>query len=59
MHASADAGKTWREAGKVKGSPSALAASGTRINVLAGDTIWESTDQAATFQPRVTGLSGH
>ncbi len=39
-----NAGQTWRETGKVTGSPSALTASPSHVNVLSGDTIWESLD---------------
>jgi len=59
VYESTDAGKTWRKTGQVDGEPSTLAATRTHINVLAGDTIWESLDQGATFTPRVTGIPGH
>ncbi len=59
VYASSNAGQTWRETGKVTGSPSALTASPSHVNVLSGDTIWESLDQGATFAPRVSGIPGH
>ena len=59
VHSSTDSGKDWRKAGEVDGQPAALAANGTRLNVLAGDKIWESLDQGASFSPRVTGIPGH
>ena len=36
-----------------------LTASPSHVNVLSGDTIWESLDQGATFAPRVSGIPGH
>lgn len=59
VHSSTDSGETWRRSGTVPGSPSAVAANQDRVAILAGDTIWESLDQGATFAPRVTDLPGH
>ncbi len=59
VHSSVDNGETWRRAGTVAGSATAVAANPKRVVILAGDTIWESLDQGATFAPRVTDLPGH
>ncbi len=56
---STDGGATWTPAGRVDGQPSALAASGERVAVLQGDTLWESIDAGATFTARITGLAGN
>lgn len=58
VHYSEDAGKTWTARGEVGGAPAALAATGSRVAVLAGDTLWESRDGGATFTARITGLGG-
>jgi hypothetical protein len=39
--------------------PMAIAADGSRIAVLAGGTVYESTDNGATFTERITGIVGH
>lgn len=59
VYASADSGTTWGQTGRVNGSPAAIAASNTHVNVLAADTIWESLDQGRTFAARVSGIPGH
>ena len=59
VHRSSDGGTTWQAAGRVPGQPAALAADGSKLVVLAGKTIVESTDGGATFTPRVTGIAGH
>lgn len=53
---STDAGATWAAAGAVDGQPAGLAASGDRVVVLEGGTVWESTGAGATFAARITGL---
>ncbi len=55
---STDGGTTWTRAGAVDGQPSGLAASGQRVLVLQGATLWESGDAGATFSTRITGLPG-
>lgn len=55
---SPDGGATWTPTGAVDGQPAGLAASGGRLVVLQGGTLWESTDAGATFTERITGLPG-
>ena len=59
VQASADSGDTWTQRGQLDGQPQALAAGGDHVVALAGTTIWESTDGARTFTPRVTGIADH
>ncbi len=59
VHTSTDEGASWDEVGTVPGQPAAMAAQGKHLVVLAGDTIYESTDGGATFAPRITGVAGH
>jgi photosystem II stability/assembly factor-like uncharacterized protein len=59
LHTSTDEGATWDEAGTVPGQPAAIAAQGKHVVVLAGDTIFESTNGGANFAPRIIGVSGH
>ena len=58
LHTSTDEGATWDEVGTVPGQPAAIAAQGEHVVVLAGDTIFESTDGGANFAPRITGVIG-
>lgn len=58
VHTSTDAGTTWHEAGRVPGQPTALAADATRLVVLVGDTVLESTDGGTSYAPRITGIAG-
>lgn len=59
LHTSTDEGATWDEVGTVPGQPAAIAAQGKHVAVLAGDTIFESTDGGTTFTPRIIGIAGH
>ncbi len=59
LHTSTDQGATWDEVGTVPGQPAAIAAQDKHVVVLAGDTIFESTDGGANFAPRIIGVSGH
>jgi photosystem II stability/assembly factor-like uncharacterized protein len=59
LHASADAGVSWAPRGTVPAQPSALAATGTTIAALVGDTVLESVDGGASFVARITDLAGH
>lgn len=56
VYASVDAGSTWQVRGEVTGSPTALAAEGEAVALLADQTVYESTDGGRTFQPRLAGL---
>lgn len=58
IYSSADAGMTWKRTGSAGGPPSAIAAEGDHVVVLAGTTIVQSSDGGATFTPRITGLEG-
>jgi len=40
----------------VDGQPSALAADGQHVVVLASGTVWNSDDAGQTFTPRVAGV---
>jgi hypothetical protein len=41
------------------GDKVAVAADGSRVAVLAGGVVYESSDNGATFTQRVTGITGH
>jgi hypothetical protein len=56
---STDGGRTWTQGDTLKEAPLALTASDDDVAVLAGDTVWFSSDAGMSFQPRVTGLGGH
>ncbi|MCZ3388041.1 MAG: exo-alpha-sialidase [Actinomycetia bacterium] len=59
LYTSGDAGTSWTRTGSTGGPPSAIAANGEHVVVVAGATIVESTDGGATFTPRITGLDEH
>ena len=59
LQTSTDSGKTWKQVAQLDGQPQALAADRERVVALAGTTIWDSTDNGATFTPRITGVAGH
>ena len=56
---STDRGANWQTKGQVAGPPAAVAADGSRVAVLAGGVVYESSDNGATFTQRVTGITGH
>ena len=56
---STDRGANWQAKGQVAGPPAAVAADGSRVAVLAGGVVYESSDNGATFTQRVTGITGH
>ena len=56
---STDRGANWQAKGQVAGPPAAVAADGSRVAVLSGGALYESTDDGATFTQRVTGITGH
>jgi photosystem II stability/assembly factor-like uncharacterized protein len=53
VYLSTDRAQTWDERGRVDGQPSALAADGQQVVVLAGGTVWNSDDGGQRFTPRV------
>jgi len=59
FHRSLDAASTWQALGSVSAEPIAIAASGERVVVLAGDTIWQSDDDGVNFAARIANLGGH
>lgn len=59
VYASTDGGSTWIQRGRLEGQPIALAAVGSRVAALVGDTIMESLDGGRTFQARLTGVGAH
>ncbi len=59
IHVSTDEGVTWKTLGSLPSQPSALAATGTIVAALVGDTILESVDGAKSFTPRLTELGAH
>jgi photosystem II stability/assembly factor-like uncharacterized protein len=59
VYESIDLGLTWRNIGKVPGEPSALSARGNEIALLAGSTVYYSSDSGATFKARIVGVMGH
>ena len=59
VYESIDLGLTWRDIGKVPGEPSALSVRGNEIALLAGSTVFYSSDSGATFNARIVGLIGH
>ena len=57
VYLSTDWAQTWDdERGRVDGQPSALAADGQHVVVLASGTVWNSDDAGQTFTPRVAGV---
>ena len=56
---STDRGANWQAKGQVAGPPAAVAADGSRVAVLSGGVVYESSDNGATFTQRVTGITGH
>ncbi len=59
MYASDDDGRTWTQGASVDGVPMGLTAAGDQVAVLAGTTVYYSTDRGRTFEPRITGVGGH
>lgn len=57
LFTSPDAGSTWTPVGTLEGEPIAITASGSKVAVLVGGTVYESADGGRTFAPRF--LTGH
>jgi len=56
---SSDEGRTWATRGTVAAEPAAVTAQGGALAILAGGTVYYSTDGGQSFAPRITGLAGH
>jgi photosystem II stability/assembly factor-like uncharacterized protein len=54
VHRSPDGGRTWEHRAGVGAPGDALAADGNRVAVLADGMVYESTDAAITFLPRLS-----
>ena len=59
VHQSLDMGSTWKKLGTVPGEPTALTVKGDQIAILAGTTVYYSTDAGISFKERIVGVSGH
>ena len=59
IFASTDNGVTWQPLGSVASQPTALAATGTTVAALVGDTVLESLDGGDSFTMRLTDLGAH
>lgn len=56
---SGDEGRTWASRGTVAAEPAAATAQDGALAILAGGTVYYSTDGGQSFTPRITGLAGH
>jgi photosystem II stability/assembly factor-like uncharacterized protein len=59
LYQSLDMGTTWEQLASVTGEPMALTARGNQIALLAGTTVFYSTDTGMTFTKRIIGVPGH
>lgn len=59
VYQSLDMGSTWKKLATVSGEPMALNVNGDQIAVLAGTTVYYSTDAGNTFSERIVGVNGH
>jgi photosystem II stability/assembly factor-like uncharacterized protein len=59
VYESTDIGMTWRKLATVPGQPGALSVRGNEIAILAGMTVYYSSDSGATFKERIVGVPGH
>ena len=59
LHQSLDMGATWKKLATLPGEPVALTVKGKQVAVLAGSTIYYSTDGGNTFKERIVGVTGH
>ncbi len=55
LYQSLDMGATWKKLATVPGEPMALTVRGDQIAILAGTTIYYSTDAGITFKERIVG----
>jgi photosystem II stability/assembly factor-like uncharacterized protein len=59
VYQSLDMGSTWKKQATVPGEPMALTVKGDQIAILAGTTVYYSTDAGITFKERIVGVAGH
>jgi photosystem II stability/assembly factor-like uncharacterized protein len=59
VYESTDMGMTWRKLATVPGQLGALSVGGNEIAILAGMTVYYSSDSGATFKERIVGVPGH
>ncbi len=59
LYQSLDMGTTWKKLATVSGDAMALTVRGDQIAILAGSTVYYSTDAGSTFKERILGVPGH
>jgi hypothetical protein len=59
VYESTNMGTAWHQLASVSGSPGALSVLGNQIAVLAGMTVYYSTDAGLSFKERIVGVAGH
>ncbi len=59
VYRSLDMATTWKKLATVPGEPMALTVRGDQIAILAGTTVYYSTDAGSTFKERILGVPGH
>ncbi len=59
LYQSLDMGTTWKKLATLSGEPMALTVRGDQIAILAGTTVYYSTDAGTTFKERIVGIPGH
>jgi photosystem II stability/assembly factor-like uncharacterized protein len=59
VYQSLDMGTTWKKISTVTGEPMAISVKGNQIAILAGTTVYFSTNAGVTFSERITGVGGH
>jgi photosystem II stability/assembly factor-like uncharacterized protein len=59
VYQSLDMGTTWKKISTVTGEPMAISVKGDQIAILAGTTVYFSTNAGVNFSERITGVGGH
>jgi photosystem II stability/assembly factor-like uncharacterized protein len=59
VYLSLDMGSTWKKISAVPGEPMALSVKGDQIAILAGTTVYYSSDAGITFKERIVGVLAH
>lgn len=59
LYQSLDMGATWKKLATLPGDVIAITVRGDQIALLAGTTVYYSTDAGITFKERITGIAGH